>query len=173
MSLLFPNFFIAGVKKGSTKKAPPCVKGGKRLPLLIKGSCPSAHTGAEGIRTPIFLCAFIDAVLQSLSQKSEIFASSLYTRELLGAPAPVRSPKAFISCHDLTIPQSAALTAPFAQGSLWVLPLVSKWESFPPGFYKKNGVKTGGQWPPLQVLWKICNISRISVRQALLTFPEP
>ena len=37
----------------------------------------------------------------------------------------------------------------------------------------KNGVKTGGQWPPLQVLWKICNISRISVRQALLTFPEP
>ena len=40
----------------------------------------------EGIRTPIFLCAFIDAVLQSLSQKSEIFASSLYTREPLGAP---------------------------------------------------------------------------------------
>ena len=35
----------------------------------------------EGIRTPIFLCAFIDAVLQSLSQKSKIFASSLYTRE--------------------------------------------------------------------------------------------
>ena len=35
----------------------------------------------EGIRTPIFLCALIDAVLQSLSQKSEIFASSLYTRE--------------------------------------------------------------------------------------------
>ena len=35
----------------------------------------------EGIRTPIFLCAFIDAVLQSLSQKSEIFASSLCTRE--------------------------------------------------------------------------------------------
>ena len=38
----------------------------------------------EGIRTPIFLCAFIDAVLQSLSQKSKIFASSLYTREPLG-----------------------------------------------------------------------------------------
>ena len=35
----------------------------------------------EGIRTPIFLCALIDAVLQSLSQKSKIFASSLYTRE--------------------------------------------------------------------------------------------
>ena len=35
----------------------------------------------EGIRTPIFLCALIDAVLQSLSQKSEIFASSLCTRE--------------------------------------------------------------------------------------------
>ena len=52
-----------------------------RLPLLIKGSCPSAHTGAEGIRTPMFLRALIDAVLQSLSQKSKIFASSLYTRE--------------------------------------------------------------------------------------------
>ena len=35
----------------------------------------------EGIRTPIILCALIDAALQSLSQKSEIFASSLYTRE--------------------------------------------------------------------------------------------
>ena len=44
----------------------------------------------EGIRTPIFLCALIDAALQSLSQKSKIFASSLYTREPLGAPAPVR-----------------------------------------------------------------------------------
>ena len=64
--------------------------GARRLPLLIKGSCPSAHTGAEGIRTPIFLCALIDVVLQSLSQKSKIFASSLYTREPLGAPAPVR-----------------------------------------------------------------------------------
>ena len=62
---------------------------GQRLPLLIKGSCPSAHTGAEGIRTPMFLRALIDAVLQSLSQKSKIFASSLYTREPLGAPAPV------------------------------------------------------------------------------------
>ena len=28
--------------------------------------------------------------------------------------------------------------APFAQGSLWVLPLVSKGESFPPGFYEKT-----------------------------------
>ena len=44
----------------------------------------------EGIRTHIFLRDFIDAVLQSLSQKSKIFASSLYTREPLGAPAPVR-----------------------------------------------------------------------------------
>ena len=35
----------------------------------------------EGIRTPMFLRALIDAVLQSLSQKSKIFASSLYTRE--------------------------------------------------------------------------------------------
>ena len=35
----------------------------------------------EGIRTPIILRALIDAALQSLSQKSEIFASSLYTRE--------------------------------------------------------------------------------------------
>ena len=43
----------------------------------------------EGIRTPIILRALIDAALQSLSQKSEIFASSLYTREPLGAPAPV------------------------------------------------------------------------------------
>ena len=30
----------------------------------------------EGIRTPIILCALIDAALQSLSQKSKIFASS-------------------------------------------------------------------------------------------------
>ena len=44
----------------------------------------------EGIRTSIILCALIDAALQSLSQKSKIFASSLYTREPLGAPAPVR-----------------------------------------------------------------------------------
>ena len=43
----------------------------------------------EGIRTPIFCVLSYDAVLQSLSQKSEIFASSLYTREPLGAPAPV------------------------------------------------------------------------------------
>ena len=35
----------------------------------------------EGIRTSIILCALIDAALQSLSQKSKIFASSLYTRE--------------------------------------------------------------------------------------------
>ena len=35
----------------------------------------------EGIRTPIILYALIDAALQSLSQKSKIFASSLYTRE--------------------------------------------------------------------------------------------
>ena len=40
--------------------------------------------------------------------------------------------------RNLTIPQSAALTAPFTQGSLWVLPLVSKGESFPPGFYEKR-----------------------------------
>ena len=33
---------------------PLVCKGGKRLPLLTKGSCPSAHTGAEGIRTPMF-----------------------------------------------------------------------------------------------------------------------
>ena len=43
----------------------------------------------EGIRTHIFLRAFIDTVLQSLSQKSKIFDSSLYAREPLGAPAPV------------------------------------------------------------------------------------
>ena len=35
----------------------------------------------EGIRISIILCALIDTALQSLSQKSEIFASSLYTRE--------------------------------------------------------------------------------------------
>ena len=33
---------------------PRTTGGAKRLPLLIKGSCPSAHTGAEGIRTPTF-----------------------------------------------------------------------------------------------------------------------
>ena len=35
----------------------------------------------EGIRTPTFLSTPIDVALQSLSQKSKIFASSLYTRE--------------------------------------------------------------------------------------------
>ena len=56
----------------------------------------------EGIRTPVFLCAFIDAVLQSLSQKSKIFASSLYTREPLGAPAPVRFSDIVSSPHKNT-----------------------------------------------------------------------
>ena len=36
----------------------------------------SRKTMTEGIRISIFLYAFIDAVLQSLSQKSKIFASS-------------------------------------------------------------------------------------------------
>ena len=35
----------------------------------------------EGIRTPTFLSTPIDVALQSLRQKSKIFASSLYTRE--------------------------------------------------------------------------------------------
>ena len=35
----------------------------------------------EGIRTPTLLSTPIDVALQSLSQKSKIFASSLYTRE--------------------------------------------------------------------------------------------
>jgi len=38
------------------------------------------------------VCEYINAVLkQSLSQKSEIFDSSLYTREPSGAPAPVQN----------------------------------------------------------------------------------
>ena len=41
-----------------------------------------------------------------------------------------------------------------------------------PGSMKKRR-KNGRPMAALQVLWKICNISRISVRQALLTFPEP
>ena len=35
----------------------------------------------EGIRTPTVLSTPIDVALQSLSQKSKIFASSRYTRE--------------------------------------------------------------------------------------------
>ena len=35
----------------------------------------------EGIRTAVFPSILNNAPLQSLSQKSEIFASSLYTRE--------------------------------------------------------------------------------------------
>ena len=35
----------------------------------------------EGIRPPTFLSTPIDVAVQSLSQKSKIFASSLYTRE--------------------------------------------------------------------------------------------
>ena len=33
---------------------PRTTGGAQRLPLLTKGSCPSAHTGAEGIRTISF-----------------------------------------------------------------------------------------------------------------------
>ena len=39
---------------GNPPDIPRTTGGAKRLPLLIKGSCPSAHTGAEGIRTPTF-----------------------------------------------------------------------------------------------------------------------
>ena len=38
----------------------------------------------EGIRTAVFPSILNNAPLQSLSQKSKIFASSLYTREPLG-----------------------------------------------------------------------------------------
>ena len=41
--------------KGIKQWLPLLTKGGEqRLPLLTKGSCPSAHTGAEGIRTAVF-----------------------------------------------------------------------------------------------------------------------
>ena len=81
----------------------------------------------EGIRTPIFLCALIDAVLQSLRQKSKIFASSLYTREPLGAPAPVHLSmflrKIRELCHIHTTSQRHGLltvTASLAGGcSFW------------------------------------------------------
>ena len=81
----------------------------------------------EGIRTPIFLCALIDAVLRSLRQKSKIFASSLYTREPLGAPAPVHLSmflrKIRELCHIHTTSQRHGLltvTASLAGGcSFW------------------------------------------------------
>ena len=39
------------------------------------------HEVTEGIRTFTFPSTLVDVALQSLSQKSKIFASSLYTRE--------------------------------------------------------------------------------------------
>ena len=99
----------------------------------------------EGIRTPIILCALIDAALQSLSQKSKIFASSLYTREPWVLPHQCVPPKCSFSSRfdNLLVKNQRFLPAvhcgmtatgshgnfdslrgapPFTQGSRWVLP---------------------------------------------------
>ena len=53
------------------------------LPLLIKGSCPSAHTGAEGIRTEYFDNPSVMAL-------RETAMTAPFTQGSRGAPAPVR-----------------------------------------------------------------------------------
>ena len=104
----------------------------QRLPLLIKGSC---HEVTEGIRTsgfPRTLCECNFTIPQSRACVRRASQLPLH-KGAGGAPAPVRSPKAFISCCDLTIPQSASLTAP------------PEWEP------RRNGVphSTGSQGHPL------------------------
>ena len=111
----------------------------------------------EGIRTPIILCALIDAALQSLSQKSKIFASSLYTREPWVLPHQCVPQKCSFSSRfdNLLVKNQRFLPAvhcgmtatgshgnfdslrgapPFTQGSLWVLPhqCVYRWFSEEP-----------------------------------------
>ena len=64
-----------------------------KAPLADQGElsrASPASTRLRGSELPSFRAFSTVAPLQSLSQKSKIFASSLYTREPLGAPAPVR-----------------------------------------------------------------------------------
>ena len=63
----------------------------------------------EGIRTPTFLSTPIDVALQSLSQKSKIFASSLYTRE----PGCSRTSAYFNHFH--TIPAKSEFSISFSK----------------------------------------------------------
>ena len=73
----------------------------------------------EGIRTFLFPDAPCERNLTIPQSRACVRRASQLPlhKGAEGAPAPVRSPKAFIFCPNLTIPQSAALTAPFAQGS--------------------------------------------------------
>ena len=64
----------------------------ERLPLLIKGSCPSAHTGAEGIRTSIFPGIVNNrafTIPQSQPSVRRLCQLPLH-KGAVGAPAPVR-----------------------------------------------------------------------------------
>ena len=63
----------------------------------------------EGIRTPTFLSTPIDVALQSLSQKSKIFASSLYTRE----PGCFRTSAYYNHFH--TIPAKSEFSISFSK----------------------------------------------------------
>ena len=63
----------------------------------------------EGIRTPIILRTLIDAALQSLSQKSEILASTLYTREPLGCSSTRAFFGRFLKISGIATPVCATL----------------------------------------------------------------
>ena len=84
-----------------TSKASLPIKGRtKRLPLLIKGSCPSAHTGAEGIRTSIFPGIVNNrafTIPQSQPSVRRLCQLPLH-KGALGAPTPVRF---LMACNDI------------------------------------------------------------------------
>ena len=68
------------------------------------------HEVTEGIRTFTFPSTLVDVALQSLSQKSKIFASSLYTRE----PGCSRTSAFF---RRLTVPFPLLPSLPFSGGA--------------------------------------------------------
>ena len=71
----------------------------------------------EGIRTSLFPGTF-NIYNPSVSRLRETREPAPFTQESLWVlPHQCVPPKAVIFCRDLTIPQSAALPAPFAQGS--------------------------------------------------------
>ena len=70
------------------RKSYPSVRilpgGAQRLPLLTKGSCPSAHTGAEGIRTFLFLGTPCECKFDNPSVKNQRFLPAPFTQGSLG-----------------------------------------------------------------------------------------
>ena len=75
----------------------------QRLPLLTKGSCPSAHTGAEGIRTFLFPGAF---------NKARFYNPSVSRLRETREPAPFTQGSRWVLTHQCVVSDGSGTGKP-------------------------------------------------------------